>query len=137
MIYKGFEKFTHLRQPVIISSRCLITRYLSSSDPPLGMESGKITEGQLNSSSSMGSICAASNARLNLQFMSPLVVAIWAWYTPQQSEEYWLKVDLVTPHVISAVSHTYYVLKNYVCCTLTKRGLFRQSAFHFINANLS
>ena len=49
MIYKGFEKITHLRQPVIISSNCLITRYLSSLDPPLGMESGKITDGQLNS----------------------------------------------------------------------------------------
>ena len=66
------------------------------------MESGEITDGQLHSSSNMGSLSVASNARLNLQLMSPSGVG--AWWAPVQSEEYWLQVDLVIPHVISAVS---------------------------------
>lgn len=71
------------------------------------MESGEITDAQLNSSSNMGSLSVASNSRLNLQLMSPLGVAMGVWYALQQSEEYWLQVDFVTLHVISAVSHTY------------------------------
>lgn len=71
------------------------------------MESGEITDAQLNSSSNMGSLSGASNSRLNLQLMSPVGVAMGAWYALQQSEEYWLQVDFVTLHVISAVSHTY------------------------------
>lgn len=68
------------------------------------MESGEITDNQLDSSSNRGSRSAASNARLNFQLMFPL--GLGAWCAPQQSEEYWLVVDLVTSHVISAVSRT-------------------------------
>jgi len=68
------------------------------------MESGEITDNQLDSSSNMGSRSVASNVRLNLQLMLPLGVG--AWCAPQQSEEYWLVVDLVTSHGISAVSRS-------------------------------
>ena len=67
------------------------------------MESGEITDSQVYSSSNMGSLSVASNARLNLQLMSPSGVG--AWCAPAQSEDNWFTVHLVTSHVISAVSH--------------------------------
>ena len=59
------------------------------------MESGEISDHQVYLSSHMGLRSEASDARLNLQLMSS---PSGGWY--------WLEIDLVTSHVISAVSDT-------------------------------
>ena len=69
------------------------------------MESGEISDHQVHSSSHMGSLSVASNARLNLQLVSS-PAGVGGWCAPADSEEYWLAINLVTSHVISAVSDT-------------------------------
>ena len=65
------------------------------------MESGDITDNQASSSTNMGERSIAANARLNLQ--SP--GAAWCSKKAESGQLEWLAVDLVTSHVISAVSY--------------------------------
>lgn len=90
-----------LLPPLDTLTICLFDVFLSL-DPPLGMESGEITDNQASSSSHMGLLSVAASARLNLQLMSPSGVG--AWCSPAGSDAEWLAVDLETSHVISAVS---------------------------------
>ncbi|KAJ7371458.1 hypothetical protein OS493_025357 [Desmophyllum pertusum] len=72
--------------------------FFSFEDPPLGMESGQITDNQTSSSSYFDDYTTATKARLNLQELT----GGWCAQSNEYSE--WLAVDLVTSHVISAVS---------------------------------
>ncbi|XP_027056967.1 neuropilin-1-like [Pocillopora damicornis] len=69
-------------------------------DSSLGVESKEITDQQMNSSSYAGENCKAAKARLNLQNLQG------AWCAKQPPTAEWLSVNLITSHVISAVSQS-------------------------------
>ena len=65
-------------------------------DPPLGMESGQITDIQLESSSKQTNN-SEKKARLNMKDLPG------GWCAAEWDKERWFSVDLLTNHVISAV----------------------------------
>lgn len=70
---------------------------MSMVDPPLGMESGQITNSQLKSSSKQTN-SFENKARLNMEGF------LGGWCAAALDEERWFAVHLLTNHVISAVS---------------------------------